>query len=463
MADVNRPNALWIMSDQHPAHMLSIAGNPNLSTPNIDTLARTGLYFDRAVSGYPLCSPFRGSMLTSRWAHECVPGHEHRMPPEMPTVAHAFNEAGYHTAYFGKWHVDGFHEDEGRAAFHIVPPERRGGFQEWCGYENNNSQYDSWVHGGEGDSAYHEKLTGFETDALTDRLLEYLDRRAAAGARSGESGGGDSRRGKSGIAAADQPFFAVLSVQPPHDPYVAPPEYLRRHPPAGVQLRPNVPPIPTIEERSRETLAGAYAMVENLDDNVGRIIAKLRELGIYENTHIIFFSDHGDMHGSHGQRLKILPWEESVRVPFIISGMKPAYELRQGRSSALVNHVDIAPTTLGLCGIDVPETMRGVDYSPLRRGEIRDNDPRIPDSAFIQVVQARMESNKPWRAVITRDGWKYVSFPGCSWGMFDLSEDPFELHNMAHDWQFAPKRHELIARLRRWIEETEDDFPVPAD
>ena len=82
------------------------------------------------------------------------------MPPEMPTIADVFNENGYHTAYFGKWHLDGFHEREGRAALHTVPPERRGHFQQWVGYENNNSQYDCWVHGGQGETAFCRRLPG---------------------------------------------------------------------------------------------------------------------------------------------------------------------------------------------------------------------------------------------------------------------------------------------------------------
>ena len=124
--------------------------------------------FRGAVAGCPLCCPFRGSLLTGRYPHECVPGHEYRMPPEQPTVAHAFGEAGYHAAYFGKWHLDGWHERDGRAALHVVPPERRGGFDEWVGYENNNSQWDCWVHGGDGADDRPYRLPGYETDCLTD-------------------------------------------------------------------------------------------------------------------------------------------------------------------------------------------------------------------------------------------------------------------------------------------------------
>ena len=344
----SQPNVIWIITDQHRGQATGYAGDPNLSTPNLDRLAAEGVNFSHAVSGFPLCCPFRGSMLTGRYPHHCVPGHEYRMPPEQPTIAQPFKQAGYHTAYFGKWHVDGFHESEGRAAMHIIPPERRGGFDIWVGYENNNSQWDCWVHGGQGDTAFHSCLPGYETDAMTDLLLGYLDVRAEQG----------------------QPFFAVLSVQPPHDPYVAPAEWMAHHSPAQVALRPNVPAIPRVVEQARRELAGYYAMIENADWNIGRVLAKLDETGLADRTHVLFFSDHGDMHGSHGMFRKTNPWEESIRIPFLISGLRTAYSHRRGEVTAPINHVDIAPTTLGLCGITVPDWMEGTDYSGHRlRGE----------------------------------------------------------------------------------------------
>lgn len=435
-----KPNVIWIMSDQQRAMLLSCNGDPNVNTPNIDTLAALGVNFTRAVGGFPLCCPFRGSMLTGRYPHHCVPGHEYRLPPEMPTIADVFNENGYHTAYFGKWHLDGFHERDGRAAMHIIPPERRGHFQSWVGYENNNSQYDCWVHGGEGERAFHYRLPGYETDCLTDLLLEYLD----------------------GRKESEQPFFAVLSVQPPHNPYIAPPEYMRRHNPATMRMRPNVPEVAAIQERARREYAGACAMVENMDDNVGRIRRKLEETGMLDNTHILYFSDHGDMHGSQGLFLKTNPYEESVRVPFILSGGRTHYGVRSSaRVDYPLNHVDIAPTTLGLCGIKKPDWMEGTDYSAVRLGGPL---PEYPDSAYIQSVIPTGHQNSTefaWRGVVTRDGWKYVCFENMPWLLFNLNDDPYEQVNMAHNSLYKDKRHELNERLRRWVEETGDRFPVP--
>ena len=172
-------NAIWIFGDQHRAQALSCNGDLNVNTPEIDRLSEEGMNFERAVSGFPLCCPYRGSLLTSRYPHECVPGHEYQMPPDMPNIADVFNQHDYETAYFGKWHLDGFKESGGRAGKHIIPPERRGRFDRWIGYENNNSQWDTWVHGGEGDSAFQYRLPGYETDCLADLLIEYIQEKGS--------------------------------------------------------------------------------------------------------------------------------------------------------------------------------------------------------------------------------------------------------------------------------------------
>ena len=438
-------NAIWIFGDQHRAQALSCNGDPNVNTPEIDRLAEEGMNFERAVSGFPLCCPYRGSLLTSRYPHECVPGHEYQLPPEMPTVADVFNEHGYETAYFGKWHLDGFKEKDGRAGKHIVHPARRGRFNRWVGYENNNSQWDTWVHGGAGDSAFQYRLPGYETDCLSDLLIEYIREK------------GQERQDGLGT-----PFFAVLSVQPPHDPYLAPAEYMSRHNPAQMSLPPNVPPILGVLRQARRELAGAYAQIENLDWNVGRIRKSLVEAGLDEETHIIYFSDHGDMHGAHGQFKKTSPWEESIRVPFILGGLQPRYASHSGRRRALVNHVDIAPTTLGLCGIEKPDWMRGADLSGLRMYDRP--APQEPDSAFIQSVIPTGHGDsidRPWRGVVTADGWKYVVLEGQPWLLFNLNEDPFELANHAFNTRYRQERKRLNDRLAQWIVDTGDSFKLP--
>ncbi len=443
---MSQPNVLWIFGDQHRAQALGCNGDPNIHTPNIDRLASSGLTCDGAVGGSPLCSPYRGSLLTGRYPHHAVPGHEYAVPDGMPTVAEPFNQANYHTAYFGKWHIDGFKEREGRAAFHTIPRHRRGGFKSWLGYENNNAQWDCHVHGHDesGQEIAHYRLPGFETDELTNLTLDYLRTRAGDGA----------------------PFFCALSVQPPHDPYEAPEEWMRRHTPGGVQLRANVPQVASVVERARRSLAGYYAMIENLDWNVGRIMTALAETQLIENTHVIFFSDHGDMHGSHGQFLKTNPYEESVRVPFIMGGFGGTrYGVRTGRAPIPMNHVDIGPTSLGLCGIDAPGWMAGTDYSH-RRLPNRTPAKQDPDSAYLQLcIPTRHgdSTDRPWRGIVTTDGWKYICLEHQPWMMFNLNDDPYEQVNLAHNSRWGAKRKQLHDRLAKWVADTDDQFALPTD
>ncbi len=303
------------------------------------------------------------------------------------------------------------------------------------------------MHGGQGSGAFHYRLPGYETDALTGLLMAYIRRRAEA-------------RG-SGKA---QPFFACLSVQPPHNPYVAPPEYMRCHNPAAIELRPNVPNVRGVMERARRDLAGYYGMIENLDWNIGRVRQALDEAGMAFNTHILFFSDHGDMHGSHGQFRKMTTYEESIRIPFIIAGEIPhGYGGRGGGAAHVpLNAVDIAPTTLGLCGIARPSWMEGTDLSHYR---LRARPPAPdPDSAYLQSVVPTGHGDsvdKPWRGIVTRDGWKYACFEGVSWQMYNLNEDPYEQANMAHNTRYRARRKALLARLAQWVNDTGDRFRLP--
>ncbi len=441
-ATAARPNVIWLFGDQHRAQALSCNHDPNVRTPNIDRMSADGVHFTAAVAGFPLCCPFRGSLLTGRYPNNCVVGHEYPLPAGQPTIAQPFKEAGYHTAWFGKWHLCGWHERNGRAAHYISTPAQRGGFDEWAGYDNNNSQWDSWVHGGEGKDAFHHRLPGYETDELTSLFIKYLRERGAD----------------------RKPFFASLSVQPPHDPYVAPAEYMRRFSPAKLEMRPNVPNTPEVQDLARRELAGYYAMIENWDDNIARIRAALAETGLAFNTHIAFFSDHGDMHGSHGMYRKMNPYEESIRIPFIISGSTPRYGNRTGRFPVLLNAPDIAPTTLGLCGIKKPSWMEGSDYSAFRTGT--GPLPSQPDSAYLQTVVPTGHGNsvnKPYRGVVTKDGWKYVCFDGVSYVMFNLNEDPYEQVNLAHNSRFRAERRKLTARVKQWAADTGDKFNVPED
>ena len=156
-ADRDHQNVIWIFGDQHRAQALSYLGNANLRTPNIDGLAAEGVTFSNAVAGCPWCTPFRGALLTSFYIHHNVQRTPQRMSPDLPLITDVFNENGYLTAYFGKWHLGGYNR------ITYIPREERGRFDIWVGYENNNAQYDCWIHG-------HDLEGRDDTEAFAEKL-----------------------------------------------------------------------------------------------------------------------------------------------------------------------------------------------------------------------------------------------------------------------------------------------------
>lgn len=435
-SESTKKNMIWIFGDQLRGQALSYMGDPNSRTPFLNELSLEATTFTQAVSGCPWSTPFRGSLLTSKYNHQSVYKTPQYLSRDLPLITDVFKQHGYLTAYFGKWHLFGHNSRT------FVPRADRGRFDIWLGYENNNNQYDSWIHGhdiwGRNDQvADAEKLQKYETDALTDRLIDFLERRPK-----------------------DQPFFAILSVQPPHDPFMAPPEYMSHFDPNAVILRPNVPMNEEACEKYRRDLAGYYAQIENLDFNVGRVMNALKSMNLLDSTNLAFFSDHGDCHGSHGYVRKSSPWEEAIRIPCIF---RPAGGKGKKRfSDASFNHVDFAPTSLGLCEIDKPDWMSGRDFSY----EILDDRPmpdKEPESAFLQhIFRKRFDClNRPWRGVRTRDGWKYIVLEGQPIMLFNLREDPFELTNLVYLDQYNDQRERLQSILNKWINKTGDNFLMP--
>lgn len=441
-----KPNVIWVIADQMRAQAMGFMGDENVCTPNLDMMACEGVAFENAVSGTPWCCPFRGSLLTGLYPHKNgVVSTPMALDPEIPTITAPFKNAGYHTAWVGKWHLDGSND-----ITHYIPPQRRGGFDYFMGYENNNNQNENYVFGN--DSEDFMRLPGYETDALNDIFINHI---------------------KNHVADNDdyQPFFAVLSVQPPHSPYIPPYDvtgerkYYKN--PANIKLRHNVPPGVCSDE-ARKTLAGYYAMIENLDTNIGKLRHSLQQMNIDRETYIIFMSDHGDCHYSHGQLAKSSPWQESIRIPFVVSRVGANVHMKSNNTDAILNHIDIAPTTLGLCGIEVPKQMQGYDYSEVCLKEndkcFHSSETEPPTSAFLQQIVRKNHKhtiNKQWRAVVTKDGWKYVCLPNFDALMFNLNDDPYEMANLCYDCIYQEKKEELHELLAKYIKDTDDDFELP--
>jgi arylsulfatase A-like enzyme len=398
-----KPNIIFLFTDQHRAQSLGWNGDTNLSTPGLDNLARNGTVFSRAVAGTPWCTPFRGALHTGQYPH--ITGCDRtpsRLDPSIPTLADAFNAAGYHTAHVGKWHLSGSNSCD-----HLVPPLERGRFQYWMGYENNNKQNDVWIYGT--DHEEPRRVEEYETRALSKIFLQHITQHVREGENKNE---------------AYQPFFAVLSVQPPHSPYV-PPHGRSTKSLANIKLRPNVPRVKRIEEKTRRDIAGYSAMVEEIDTMVSRIREELHSLDIDRETYIFYLSDH----------------------------------------------VDIGPTALGMCGIETPPEMVGFDYShlvvhPSRQSAYHKNRVGFlpPESTLLQQIPRKYHPNsvnRPWRGVVTREGWKYVCTPGNDWLLFNLKEDPYEMNNLCYNTIFQKDKERLHYELVRLLKETGDEFEIP--
>ena len=294
-----RPNILIVLSDQLRRQALACYGDSDARTPHTTQLAQEGVTFDQACSTYPICVPFRFTMMTGEYAHtRLVPGIEWRMSPAERTLADEFNDADYETVYVGKWHLDGGHGRMGSAVQTNRCPVKRpyqGRWQKWFGFELRNGPFDTCYF--EDDDPTPIPIEGYQTDGLFDIGMNYL------------------REGRD----PEKPFCMVISVEPPHDPFEAPAELQQAWESRDITLPPNFEPKDD-EQRAQFILNRQRynAMVENLDDNLGRLRTFLTEQNLDDDTIVVFLSDHGELAGAHGLRGKQWPYEESVGIPLIV-------------------------------------------------------------------------------------------------------------------------------------------------
>jgi len=377
-------------------------------------------------------------LLTGQHAHvNGVTGHYSSLPKDATTVAHVLRADGYQTAWFGKWHlydhppIPGDPEGTGVAQI-VVPEDRRGGFTHWEAFEGGNVLVDPWVHTGE--DPVPRRRSGYQPDVLTSAVADFIEAQAA------------------------EPWFAVLSTEPPHNPYeAAPAEYRSRYEPEDIVLRPNVPRGAPVEPRARQDLAGYYAHIEATDAAIGRLLQVLEDSGMAQNTVVFFFSDHGDLLGSHGAYMKTRPLEEAIRIPLLIRwpGVIPAGLV----TDALIAEVDLSPTLLGLVGIPVPQSMQGKDLSGIALG----SDEPGPEYALLQHVDGLGHANGtrlPWRAVRTKD-----FLFGCTTGqeewLYDLQDDPHQTRNLVLVGGAKAQRAAAREVLAKALREAGDPFELP--
>ncbi|NOU35981.1 MAG: sulfatase [Kiritimatiellaceae bacterium] len=446
-----RKNLIIILADQLRRQALACYGDPNVSTPNIDRLAAKGVRFNAACSTYPVCVPFRFSLMTGEYGHaRNVPTIDWQMDPGERSLADPFNEAGYHTVYLGKWHLDGIPYPH----FDVpVPRERQARWQKWYGFELCNNHFNSFYF--EDDDPEKKLIEGYQTDGFFDLTIHHLA----------------EKRPK------DKPFCCLLSVEPPHFPYEAPEEDIARWRdrelilPATFQQRENYfcpestwdPPIEAdVNDRLRR-LRIYYAMIENLDRNVGKLLDWLDHEGLAENTIVSLIADHGEMGGAHGfpTAMKESSFEEAIAIPFIVCD--PSVAQTKVIDDVLCTE-DFFPTFCGIAGVKVPAGLPGLDCSPLIRGESRGLE---RESVLIEMVEERRPKGTfyghsmrglrgpRYKYTVLRGPQGGVYSPGhiAPWQLFDREKDSLEQRNLLLDpeqdtAELAQRLHcELVEKL----------------
>jgi arylsulfatase A-like enzyme len=412
VAKIERPNIIVFFTDQQRWDTTGVHGNPLGLTPNFDQMAQRGTHLFHSFTCQPLCGPARSCLQTGLYATQTgcfrngIP-----LPVGTRTLADCLREAGYQTAYIGKWHL---------AAEEPVPEHKRGGYEYWLAsdvLEFTSYAYNTVLYDNNNNPV---KLPGYRVDALADAAVRYID------------------------AFKAHPFFLFLSFLEPHhqnqtDDYPAPDGYRERF--IGQWMPPD---LAALRGSTHLHIAGYYGMVKRLDEAFGRLLDALRSLSLLESTIVLFTSDHGCHFRTRNSEYKRSCHDSSIRVPTAFLG--PRFD-GKGQVRQLVSLIDLPPTLLDAAGLPIPKEMQGHSILDLLNGQAD----AWPEEVFIQISESQIG-----RAVRTQR-WKYaVSVPGVDGHLkagsdayveeylYDLQSDPFELTNL-----IGLESHQAVARVMR--------------
>lgn len=403
-----RPNLLFIMSDQHRGDFLGCAGHPLMQTPSLDRLAAQGTRFDRAYTSWPLCVPARMSLITGRYPHSHgAPGNIYALPPTEQTIGHYLKGLGYRTAAVGKMHFQDADQNHG-FDYRIERPdfEKEAGVQRRAHTERSRDGKD-W-----GIAPWSEAET-YE-HYVADKTIAWLE------------------------GHREQPFCAWCSFSAPHPPYLAAPELFDLY--AGkVHLPPQNPNDKTAGEYSEAdalTILTAYmANITLVDRNLGRVLAALNRLGLADRTIVVYTSDHGEMAYQRHRFGKGVMYEGATHIPLILRA--PARVPHQVVRREVVEHVDLFPTFCELLNVPTPKTVQGRSLLPLLSGQAAD----WPNTAFIE------QNNR--RVTVVHGSYK-CSFPrGKADELYCLETNPQEWNNLIGE----PGSDKIVADLRKLMDD----------
>jgi len=432
-----RPNLLFLVADQFRAMCLEPGGDA-VSTPFLDAMAARGISLGQAVSNYPVCSPHRAMMMSGQYPSTNGVTHNVNsetapwgvgLRPDAPSWSAVLRGEGYNTGYIGKWHLeapvpeDAIHGtgplDDGRYWDAYSPTDRRHGFDFWYSYGCCDQHLSPHYWTGNAPRNQRMDIQGWSAAHETDVALDFI-RKAAAAGRDGA------------------PFALAVSWNPPHQPFDQLPDgYDTSYaglPAAQLLNRPNVDLDSDTGHAAAAIAPLYYAAVSAIDAQVGRLLQVLDELDLTQDTLVVFTSDHGQQMGSHGLLYKNVPFEESMRIPFLLQW--PGRLRTDSATAAAVGLacVDIAPTLLGLLGLNsrIPAQMQGSDVSGALLECTTDDagtSGGTPSSA-LYFYYPRDEKDQHVRGLRTSTEKFIARFherDGLSSTLFDLVRDPYEL------------------------------------
>lgn len=429
--EVEKPNVIFILTDQWRASALGYTGNEIIQTPRLDQFAEEAVNFRNAVSVTPVCTPYRASLMTGRYP--TTTGmfiNDLYLPEEELCMAEIFDEAGYNTCYLGKWHLDG----HGRKDF--IAPERRQGWQHWKAAECDHDYLKEHYY------QYSDTLKkfweGYSPYAISSEAQRYMEQ----------------------FAEMDKPFLLFVSLATPHFPHkTAPEEYKDIYPLENLNLPPNVP-----EEKKKKALQelqGYYAHCTANDRTIGEILDKTKSLDIQNNTIIVFTSDHGEMMGSHNYRpfMKHQPYAESANVPFLIS--YPGIRKNKGKvTRAPITTPDILPSLLSLCNIEIPGTIEGYDLSEIMLHPEKEYNRA---ALFMNLCPFGIAfPDDEYRAIKTSE-YTYVKTPEGASMLFNNITDPYEMENLVNRPAYDDIQKELDDKLIRELSRINEEDVKPRE
>ncbi|MEA3335074.1 MAG: sulfatase [Chloroflexota bacterium] len=430
---VRRPNIIYIFADEWRAQATGYNGDANCETPVLDELASQSIDVTHTVAGCSVCCPSRASLMTGQYPlTHGVYINDTELNPNCDSIARAFNDGGYDTAYIGKWHIYGSPEGHFERRKSYVPRAYQLGFEYWKGFECNHDYNDSTYFFN--DDPTPRKWEGYDAFAQSRDAADYIQNHSEN----------------------ENPFLLMLSWGPPHFPlHTAPPEYRERYAEREIELRANVPP--EFREQAVKDLRGYYAHIAALDDCLAILLDAIREAGIEENTILVWTSDHGDMRSSQGLETKLFPWDESIRVPFLLRW--PQLHGNEGsRLSIPLDTPDMMPTLLGLCGLPIPDTVEGRDWSPYFRDETQPDGCEAAflnmPAEFTELLYTGMNAYRGLRTI----RYTYVrNFDG-PWLLYDNETDPYQMKNLINNPAYSELQATLEIRLQQRLDDLGDEF-----